>query len=1039
MNRTDIEQGVLVRCQGLTGSKSISFGSRRYEPSWQWVRVLPCWLLVILFIIPSISVRVSSVIADEVRAQSLDKGSMKKSIDDLVNRDWRVVDCEVEVTGQDGGRELVRSRYIELCTGLNYWDGEKWERSEAAFDEAEDEYAGNRTVHKVRVPKRLDRRGWLEVDFGGGYRQRSRPMCVIYYDEGSGESVVLGEYRGSVGRMVSSDTIIYEDAFDGLRCDLRVVIRLDGIESDVIIRERPMEPEDYGIGGKDVRLEVISEVEWDRVPEVRTVQVNKAVGMGGSVSIDEEDDEVGLGDYRLDSGRVVYEDGQGRRYGVRVNKRIGLVRDGNGREHRVLIEGVQKAQLDWMMGGLSKAGGIGVAGARRYSSRAELIESMISGPVKVGSGEGRSMSLAGGDSRGVVIDYVAVASTADMVFKRGTTYLVSGQVNLSGNTIFEGGSVIKYTTGGKLRIVGTVEYQSGIYDPVYYVSRDDNSVGEVISGSSGVPVTYAGAIEFDSYPQQINYTVKYVRVRDAMLGINYFNSYSQNVLYDGQFSRCGTCVGLYWNEVSLRNVLMSSSGTGVQMSGGSNYGVLRYEQGTVDQVSQLIYDYGQQCWVYMTNIIVSSSGMGTYNPYMKFGDCVYDIGTGAGVYDVVGYGKYYISIGQYEGLGSSSVSWWLTNEIKDRSIRGPRVISGVLTGVVELVSEVERGRLDWLSPGYYYGALDYLISNAVVIGTEVVIRPGAVVGVAGTFVLGSNGKVRAAGEAGRQVRIVNCANIQEGVTNSSTGALMSLGSMAVAEMRFCLVNGSGRNLYCDSGSNWRIWLRDSEVVGCRINGWCNNGYGNEIGLTNNLILGCNISYYQENIAGYYPFVLRMYNNLIKGGGMSYTYKDSRTAWVVKDNMFDSDSLGVVQQGAIEASNNGYRSGLTSLGGSSNKVISAVSYESGSYGKYYIPQSGGMGVLVDGGSRSASAAGLYHYTTSKAAGSKEGGSQVDIGYHYAGIDSGNKPIDSDGDGVADYIEDVNGNGLADDSRSWLNYESVNGLSTGNWLIVYTPLK
>lgn len=52
----------------------------------------------------------------------------------------------------------------------------------------------------------------------------------------------------------------------------------------------------------------------------------------------------------------------------------------------------------------------------------------------------------------------------------------------------------------------------------------------------------------------------------------------------------------------------------------------------------------------------------------------------------------------------------------------------------------------------------------------------------------------------------------------------------------------------------------------------------------------------------------------------------------------------------------------------------------------------------------------------------------------------QPYDNDGDGVPDYLEDVNGDGsAAGDPTSWLIYNSPNGLTGGNGLQVFTPLK
>ncbi|MCC6234312.1 MAG: LamG domain-containing protein, partial [Verrucomicrobiales bacterium] len=78
--------------------------------------------------------------------------------------------------------------------------------------------------------------------------------------------------------------------------------------------------------------------------------------------------------------------------------------------------------------------------------------------------------------------------------------------------------------------------------------------------------------------------------------------------------------------------------------------------------------------------------------------------------------------------------------------------------------------------------------------------------------------------------------------------------------------------------------------------------------------------------------------------------------------------------------NGFQSGLTAFG-SNNKVGLSPDFTAGPLGRCYIPRSTGtLTNLFNAGSRTAAAAGLYHFTTTPD-GAKELGSVVDIGYHY----------------------------------------------------------
>jgi len=173
---------------------------------------------------------------------------------------------------------------------------------------------------------------------------------------------------------------------------------------------------------------------------------------------------------------------------------------------------------------------------------------------------------------------------------------------------------------------------------------------------------------------------------------------------------------------------------------------------------------------------------------------------------------------------------------------------------------------------------------------------------------------------------------------------------------------------------------------------------------------------------YSGFLLDQRNDLIYRGGCTYsTYGTNAMIWTVKDCLFDGDYLSHYGNPRITNSHNGYRSGLGTLqGGSNDKPNLTISYQAGPatnwygvLGTFYYPTTGGASSLTNlfnAGSRNATSAGLFHFTTTTNQ-VKETNSVVDIGYHVVATDANGNPLDNDGDGFPDHFEDRNGNGSA----------------------------
>ena len=140
----------------------------------------------------------------------------------------------------------------------------------------------------------------------------------------------------------------------------------------------------------------------------------------------------------------------------------------------------------------------------------------------------------------------------------------------------------------------------------------------------------------------------------------------------------------------------------------------------------------------------------------------------------------------------------------------------------------------------------------------------------------------------------------------------------------------------------------------------------------------------------------LYNNLFRGGSLSYTinHVSDSTTGIAYDNVFDRTAI--CGSGIFANGYNGYVTNCnTTLQSQGNDVILTNSpvYQTSYLGNYYYPTNDGMlSTLIDAGSRWATNAGLYHFTTTTNQ-VKEGSTKVDIGFHYVALGTNSLPLDT----------------------------------------------
>jgi hypothetical protein len=205
---------------------------------------------------------------------------------------------------------------------------------------------------------------------------------------------------------------------------------------------------------------------------------------------------------------------------------------------------------------------------------------------------------------------------------------------------------------------------------------------------------------------------------------------------------------------------------------------------------------------------------------------------------------------------------------------------------------------------------------------------------------------------------------------------------------------------------------------------------------------------------YIDMPFEAYNNLFRGGVVRLVpiVTSSGEHWTIKDNLFDKTPF---EQNTVKSTTddyNGYwpclsselqswQTARLSPNGAHDKVLTtAPAYIRGPLGGFYLATSS---PLFNAGSRTPADAGLYHYTT-RLDQTKEGnectGTMVNIGLHYvAATSSAIQPntwmvplVDSDADGVPDFWEDYNGNGVQDPGEPSLTVADASGDSDGDSL-------
>jgi hypothetical protein len=778
----------------------------------------------------------------------------------------------------------------------------------------------------------------------------------------------------------------------GLAADLRVVYELGEIHHDVILRERPNPELLARLGFQEEHLRIEVWTEFFEAPEPsRTLTILR---QEPDATLRQRMAEPDLVDEALDFGELRF--GSGRAFAESPERTSGAI-------------GVAKQFFVTSVGRTPP----------RPPSGKPVGEILIAG-------------IAPRSEPGVVIDFVALSGTYSAYVFSNQTYQITGTVNLGSSVTFEGGAVIKFNPGTKLSVLHNTQIicATDPYSPVVMTARDDNTVGAIVQGSTGtVSGTYANpALEISRSSYASPGELDRIRILHAATGIFLSGSHygTGPTFRDLQLIQCTVGIGAYGaGSIKVLNGLFHK----VDRAFSSLYSTTVYAQHlTVHDGSWFNFNPSGSYIHLVNSLLVKVTNSGYYS-----GVSVGLEIDGASVFEPVGAGWHYLRMDSlHRNVGVTSIDSGLASRLKRQTTYAPEILAGPIT--VNTVLEPRAWRdMDVPNRGYHYDPVDYAVNTLQVVqSASLTLTNGVVLATYGQngLWLNSGAVLRSVGRPADRNHIVRFNTVMEQPLNWGGGGpynhvvinpYHTSGTAPVVQCRFTdfsLLAHAGFPIYT-SASGWvisNLTLQDCAFRGGALE--LAGPAGTAVHLRNNLLLSASTS-----LSGAYA--LQAYNNLFRRGFVLVDH--SSGSWVLKDNVLDRCEILDFSLVPVTHSHNVYVSTVGRIGTpqTGDVTLANLLYYQRDLGRYYQHTSSS---LRNAGSRLATAAGLAHYTATSDYAKDTG--MVDIGLHYVATVNG-LPIDTDGDGLADYVEDANGNGVVDAGETdWTNPDTDgDGLSDG----------
>jgi hypothetical protein len=412
-----------------------------------------------------------------------------------LGRHHKVVATEV----RNSSGAIQESRYTVVGNGVHFQDANgDWVEAKPLVQDLGEAIVCTGASFRVILNANLNTYGAVDLETSDRKRMVSHPLGIGFYDPESGRSVLLAEIKDCRAELVSSNLVVYRNAFEGngIAASVTYAYRRGRFSQDVTFeRGLSVSPADFGLGPNS-RLEVLTEFIESPTP-IRTTWTMKRetdeTKRLRMVEPDLVDEKLDYGDMAMILGRAFPSDSS-KRSGIPVAKRL-LNIDGR----TVLSEAVEWRDVVEKFEELPKQAGSLSISNRQAALNRELpkrdfdakelpaFERRLAATTASSKPRLAALQSSAVIPHGFVLDYEQVISVEEFTFESGQTYLVQDDVVVDGMAIFEAGTVIKYAPDASLYIAGSVYGPEGV---VVLTAEDDHSVGAQI-GSGTLAGTYA--------------------------------------------------------------------------------------------------------------------------------------------------------------------------------------------------------------------------------------------------------------------------------------------------------------------------------------------------------------------------------------------------------------------------------------------------------------------------------------------------------------------------------------------------------------------